>query len=77
MNFIAFQLRDYLIIWRGLFCFMWTSDKPVPQVNNLFFLIKHMYMSIHLIILDTFYFRTFLNYSSFDIFKNFELYIKT
>ncbi|CAI6357095.1 unnamed protein product [Macrosiphum euphorbiae] len=27
----AFQLNDYLIIWRGLFNFMWTSDKPVPQ----------------------------------------------
>ncbi|KAL4105169.1 hypothetical protein QTP88_020441 [Uroleucon formosanum] len=27
----AFQLNDYLIIWRGLFYFMWTSDKPVPQ----------------------------------------------
>ncbi|CAI6343654.1 unnamed protein product [Macrosiphum euphorbiae] len=27
----AFQLNDYLIIWRGLFYFMWMSDKPLPQ----------------------------------------------
>ncbi|KAL4113832.1 hypothetical protein QTP88_017400 [Uroleucon formosanum] len=29
----AFQLNDYLIIWRGLFYFMWMSDKPLPQEN--------------------------------------------
>ncbi|XP_060866484.1 uncharacterized protein LOC132942180 [Metopolophium dirhodum] len=27
----AFQLNNYLVIWKGLFYFMWTSDKPVPQ----------------------------------------------
>jgi len=48
---------------------MWMSDKPLPQVNNILFtLIKHMYnMSIHLT-LDTFYFRIFINDSSFVFF---------
>lgn len=42
---------------------MWMSDKPLPQVNNiLFILIKRMYKSIHLI-QGTFYFRIiFLNF---------------
>eukprot|EP00102_Acyrthosiphon_pisum_P013595 XP_008183233.1 PREDICTED: uncharacterized protein LOC100574151 [Acyrthosiphon pisum] len=30
----AFQLNDYLVIWRGLFYFTWTSDKPEPQVSK-------------------------------------------
>lgn len=76
--FLAFQLNDYLIIWRGLFYFMWMSDKPLPQVNNiLFILIKHVYgMSIHLT-LDIFYFIVFINNSSFVFYKHFELVIKT
>ncbi|VVC34106.1 Hypothetical protein CINCED_3A000649 [Cinara cedri] len=38
----AFQLNDYLIIWRGLFYFMWMADKLLPQesatekISNLF-----------------------------------------
>ncbi|XP_050534990.1 ribosomal RNA processing protein 1 homolog [Daktulosphaira vitifoliae] len=26
-----FQLNDYLRVWKGLFYFMWMSDKPLPQ----------------------------------------------
>ncbi|XP_050442283.1 ribosomal RNA processing protein 1 homolog [Adelges cooleyi] len=38
----AFDLNDYLRLWKGLFYFMWMSDKPLPQeaatekISNLF-----------------------------------------
>jgi len=77
--FLAFQLNDYLIIWRGLFYFMWMSDKPLPQVNNILFVsIKHMYtlyiypFNIRYFLFQNIYKLLFICFS-----KYFELVIQT